>query len=689
MHSPDHIARLRKKVHYTKGLRNLAAKAELVEALTYLNSVKEATELAADAVAQARRLLAKAQERGSVGREYREVLARCLQAHGASLNQTHQLPQAESILQEALTLYEDLAKWPEFLKCVQLISAAYNQQNKHDKAIKYLDLGIACSENSNLHEALPLLYKSKGDTLLIVKDLNGAKTCFERAVELAPEADSRRATALASLGYYYFSTGETLTADQKLREAISILREIGYHSELVHTLRLASLNCNLAGNISEAFNLNSEAIAVVKQLDNTWQEAELRYAAGEFHKIYDRYDLALEQFNMSFKLYETAGDNDGMVACLASLGFIAKECDDRDAQRDYFRRCALLLPQCGTNVKVVFAIANLVRHCPECCDLDALREYIDTTLRVGSLQYSLNSRILLYNALGDLHFALGDFSAAETSVRQALALAGELGSRKSQAECFNNLGSFQYRRGNFATAIDLLNEGIEKLQDSLNPKLLRSIHGLLADAHEAAGNHAKALDHLRTMLQFEREAEKKRQMQRMEQLISEHDTHILRQDKAALQVQLDQLTKEHQSASNTLQVTSTQLERDEHIFRELHQLLRGKASDHTAPLERLKAARHLVAERLNEIDNSGPDTVLIPLDHGILARLADEYPQLTATERKVCALIGSNVANKDIARLLNVTPRSVESYRYRIRKKFNLEAGTDLNVVIARLAHSP
>ncbi len=688
MHSTDHIARLRKKVHYTHGLRNLAAKAELVEALTYLKSVKEGTELAADAVAQARRLLAKAQERGSVDRAYREGLARCLHAQGASLKQNHQLPQAESVLQEALTLYEELAKWPEFLECVQLISATYNQQNKHDKAIKYLNLGINCGENSNLREALPLLYKSKGDTLLIVKDWDGAKTCFQRAVKLTPEPDSRRATALASLGYYYYSTGDTQMADQNLREALSILRHIGHHSELVHTLRLASLNYYLAGKVSEAFSLNNEAIAVAKQLDNTWQEADLRYSAGEFHKGYDRYDLALEQFNMSFKLFETAGDKDGMAICLASLGFIAKESGDRVAQRDYFQRCALLLPQCGTSVKVVFAISNLVRHCPECCDLDALREYIDKILRVGAFQYSLNSRILLYNALGDLYFARGDFDAAVTSVRQALALASEHGSRKTQAECFLNLGTFHCRRGDFATAIDLLNEGIEKLQDGLQVKLLRSMHGLLADSHESAGNHAKALEHLRSMLQYERDAEKKRQMLRLEQLISEHDTHILRQDNAALQIQLEQLTKEKQSASDTLQVTGAQLERDEHIFRELHQLLREKTTDHAALLERQKKAGQLVAERLNDFESDGPDTVLIPLDHGILARLADEYPQLTATERKVCALIGSNVANKDIARLLNVTPRSIESYRYRIRKKFDLEAGADLNAVIARLAHS-
>lgn len=689
MHSPDHIARLRKKVHYTNGLRNLAAKAELVEALTYQKSVKEATDLAADAVDQARRLLAKARERGSTDRAYREALARCLHAHGASLKQNHQLPQAEGVLLEALTLYEDLAKWPEFLECVQLLSAAYNQQNKHDLAIEYLDLGIACGENSNLREALPLLYKSKGDTLLIVKDLSGAKTCFERAVELAPEADSRRATALASLGYYYYSTGDTHTADLKLREAISILRQIEHHSELVHTLRLASLNCNLAGNVSEAFSLNNEAIAVVKQLDNTWQEADLRYAAGELHKSYDRYDLALEQFNMSFKLFEKAGDKEGMATCLASLGFIAKESGDRDAQLDYFRRCALLLPQCGTSVKVVFAIANLVRHCPECCDLDELREYINKILRVGSFQYSLNSRILLYNALGDLHFAGGDFDAAKTSVRQALALASEHGSRKTQAECFLNLGTFHHQRGDFAKAIDLLNEGIKKLQNSPQLKLLRSIHGLLADVHESAGNHAKALEHLRAMLQFERDVEKKRQRLRLEQLIPEHDAHILRQDNAAMQVQLDLLTKEYQSVSSALQVTGSQLERDEHIFRELRQLLRGKETDHAALLELQQKARHLVAERLNEFESSGPETVLIPLDQGILARLADEYPQLTTTERKVCALIGSNVANKDIARLLNVTPRSVESYRYRIRKKFDLEAGTDLNGVIARLARRP
>ncbi|WP_138433697.1 helix-turn-helix and ligand-binding sensor domain-containing protein [Winogradskyella algicola] len=54
-------------------------------------------------------------------------------------------------------------------------------------------------------------------------------------------------------------------------------------------------------------------------------------------------------------------------------------------------------------------------------------------------------------------------------------------------------------------------------------------------------------------------------------------------------------------------------------------------------------------------------------------RLKSRHQILTPKDLKVCAYIKMNLANKEIAPLMNISVRGVETHRYRLKKKLNLE----------------
>jgi tetratricopeptide (TPR) repeat protein/DNA-binding CsgD family transcriptional regulator len=58
--------------------------------------------------------------------------------------------------------------------------------------------------------------------------------------------------------------------------------------------------------------------------------------------------------------------------------------------------------------------------------------------------------------------------------------------------------------------------------------------------------------------------------------------------------------------------------------------------------------------------------------------LYSRQPNLTPTERKVCAFLKLNMSTKDIASLLHINVRSVESNRYNIRKKLMMDKSENL-----------
>ncbi|NGM63326.1 transcriptional regulator [Sphingobacterium sp. SGG-5] len=61
-----------------------------------------------------------------------------------------------------------------------------------------------------------------------------------------------------------------------------------------------------------------------------------------------------------------------------------------------------------------------------------------------------------------------------------------------------------------------------------------------------------------------------------------------------------------------------------------------------------------------------------------LSKLKDKFPNLSANDLKICAYIKMNLSSKEIAQLMSITIRAVEVSRYRLRKKLNVSANTNL-----------
>lgn len=55
-----------------------------------------------------------------------------------------------------------------------------------------------------------------------------------------------------------------------------------------------------------------------------------------------------------------------------------------------------------------------------------------------------------------------------------------------------------------------------------------------------------------------------------------------------------------------------------------------------------------------------------------LKRLGQIYPSINLVEKKICAYLRMGLSSKEISALLNLSIRSVETTRYRLRKKLNL-----------------
>jgi len=63
-------------------------------------------------------------------------------------------------------------------------------------------------------------------------------------------------------------------------------------------------------------------------------------------------------------------------------------------------------------------------------------------------------------------------------------------------------------------------------------------------------------------------------------------------------------------------------------------------------------------------------------------KIEQKYPELTKNEKNIAILLKLNLSSKEIASILNVSSKSIDNYRYNIRKKLNLTPKEDLNTIL-------
>lgn len=72
-------------------------------------------------------------------------------------------------------------------------------------------------------------------------------------------------------------------------------------------------------------------------------------------------------------------------------------------------------------------------------------------------------------------------------------------------------------------------------------------------------------------------------------------------------------------------------------------------------------------------------------DRDFFKKIKERHPELTPNDLKLCAYLRLNLSSKEIAPMLNISPRSVEVKRYRLRKKMGLERETGLTEYIMEI----
>lgn len=144
--------------------------------------------------------------------------------------------------------------------------------------------------------------------------------------------------------------------------------------------------------------------------------------------------------------------------------------------------------------------------------------------------------------------------------------------------------------------------------------------------------------------------------------------------------------QQRRALEDRLALTTLQLASQLEIMTEVRNELQSLAAASSDPYRALAA----INERLRDLPCTDVDWMrfereFTELHPEFLASLVSRYPTLTKQEIKMCQLTRVGLTSLEIAKLLCLSDRSVESHRYNIRRKLGLKTKDSLHEVLASI----
>lgn len=153
-------------------------------------------------------------------------------------------------------------------------------------------------------------------------------------------------------------------------------------------------------------------------------------------------------------------------------------------------------------------------------------------------------------------------------------------------------------------------------------------------------------------------------------------------EKEIIKIKNEQLKEEFKSKSNELAASTLSIIKKNELLSKVKDQLLSNVEDKNS----VKPIITIIDKSLNQND----DWELFKeafnnADRKFLKKLKKAHPNLSPNDIRLCAYLRLNLSSKEIAPLLNISPRSVEIKRYRLRKKMDLTHDDNLVNYILKL----
>ncbi|MCW9706132.1 tetratricopeptide repeat protein [Fodinibius salsisoli] len=514
-----------------------------------------------------------------------------------------------------------------------------------------------------------------------LKNLLQAKRMFEQVGDLQKEAQT-----LVDLGYLYRSQSNYNKSLEYYFSALNLQEQLDDKQRIASILNWIGITNQHMKQPEESIRFYERALKISEQLNDASDMAEYATNLGNAYASTGKTEQAMEVFEKALDASEQ-------------------------------------LPGAHAKATILMNISSVYN------DKQSYRQAIEINNQALTLAREMSDKMLEALALENMasvYRSQGALPKANDHLLQTLPLLNDIGWQQTLIGIRNQLAHNYFDLGEFNRAIRYATEALEVAQKStMYEEALESLQ-LLSDAYGRADEYEKAISAQRKIIALKDSLYSREKSRQIAQMQARYETEQKEQEIALLQEKQERAQlirnafiagllliaiiallvynrqrlkiKKNKTELENTRLKEQQLKRDlafknkQLTTHSLHLVQKNEAmkelKEHICEINQqgdgrntqdLQSLTNLVDYSFN-LDKDWEEFRLYfeEVHTGFFATLKEQYPDLTSKELRLSALVKLNLTTKEIATLLGITPNSVKTARYRLRKKLGMETEENL-----------
>jgi len=494
------------------------------------------------------------------------------------------------------------------------------------------------------------------------------------------------------------------------KEALSLSKDNDYEiGEVNSMLRISEIYWSIS-NYKMAMEYAEKSKELAINLELQKELAKAYRISGMIYSDLENYQKSSEAFFKSLKIFEKIGDKLGIEKALGDIGSVNFHQLNFDKALEYFNRSLGMAKKQNSQEGIARGLNNVAAVYEAINDYEKATKYFEEANKINKKLGNKQREAINNMNLGITNLNLNNYDKSLQYFKQADSLFQELNNVNMQIKCWIGFANYYFAIKENENGIDYANKALEKAKSLDNKYLIYDATDILHKIYLYKNDTINAYKYLNlqyltkdslnlkenrinlSKLELEYEFEKKEQKARLEQqknklYISLVIITLLVILIIIILILVNQRIKtknaliEQQNLEHELEMKNKEMTTNVMSLMKKNEML-SILSDKLIELKNKAVndeVKRAVTKIAIELQKTADAEIYKEFEYrfnqihvGFYDKLLKDFPELTPGELRLCAFLRLNMSTKDISELTGQVPSSLETARYRLRKKLGI-----------------
>jgi tetratricopeptide (TPR) repeat protein/DNA-binding CsgD family transcriptional regulator len=583
------------------------------------------------------------------------------------------------------------------IRALLILSPSFWRRGLLDKAIAPGLNAFSLAEQIEDKGLIAKAHTNLGNIYKYMRDFDKSISHFQQAISIYREIENKIAIAvdLGNLGSVYLELNELNMALDYNNRALMM------NEQIENSRGIAQNNLNLGNiyyfmaNYMNSLEHYERALKIFEQMNLLEGVSTSWGNIANIYKQFCDYTKAMDYYNRALELDEKLGNKTGLSRHLLNLGNIYQSLQQFENSIKFYKWSLRISEEIGNYSGMIDCYCNLgylykfEKKYQE--SIQMLNKAYDLSVENKSILGQASSSL----SLGILNLEIFNYSESKQYMDQAYKYALVIDNKHFTATVLINLGILyfnpEFEESDFEKAENLLFDAIRELEVLGMKREISNCHYTLSEQYKKNKQFEKALEYFTTFFALYQETNDEEVHKQAEKYHWERSLAEAENEKKLVAIQNEAerriLEEKVLTQKQLLERKETEINKNveelirkntllQHIMsgiRKIQPYVRGDGNQHVESL------MDRINRNITPLEgNKQLDQQITEVYSDMMDNLKGTFPDLTIMELRIACLISMKLTSANIATVLFLSKRTVESHRLSLRKKMHLQPSDDI-----------